>query len=397
MQHLNNPSILTQIGNYGSCQVAIDEVLTNAKTNDDKLQAHLHYVKCRREESEDYSQGVDDGVKVLHLYGFDIPLAPTKTCVAKEEMKLKVALRGKSYSCLTNLPIADVPVIAIFSCVVRFALVASREKIMRILVWRAIQCMLKCGVDRRFPRIMALYAGLLAKEGKVKTANEIGNITVALCEKVGDDHEAISMAHATVLCQLQPFRNGMERYHTSYKDCKLRGEVETTLGSMLGYSQTYIAAGLELGPLFESKMMVVEEFSRTIDRPGFLLSFQICRQFALNLRKRCDKPTEFLGEAFNEKEELSKLAGNAHKMALRDSSTLRLQLAFIFCDEDTMVEMLTILKDYPLTDQMIARGHIRLCFTGLAAIAVGRTVDPQPFQKLGQNVSLTAISILLPR
>jgi len=41
---------------------------------------------------------------------------------------------------------------------------------------------------------------------------------------------------------------------------------------------------------------------------------------------------------------------HARKMALRDSSSSRLQLAFVFWDEDVMEQMLERIKDYPLVD-----------------------------------------------
>ena len=118
---------------------------------------------------------------------------------------------------------------------------------------------------------------------------------------------------------------------------------------------------------------------------SFLTSFQISRQFALNLRKRSDNPTKLEGEAFNEKEVLN-TNGPVNKMVLRDTSSHRISLAVIFWDESTMADMLNILADYPLTDQLTARLHNRLCFTGLAAIALGRRQNSEEYQKLGQKV-----------
>ena len=83
----------------------------------------------------------------------------------------------------------------------------------------------------------------------------------------------------------------------------------------LGYFQAYIAGGLELGPILESKLICVEELCQDLNSAGFLTTFQITRQFALNLRTRKEEPTRFLGNAFHEEEELSKKNENARKVS----------------------------------------------------------------------------------
>jgi len=110
----------------------------------------------------------------------------------------------------------------------------------------------------------------------------------------------------------------------------------------------------------------------------------ISRQFTLNLRKRTEKPTEFLGDAFNEEEELSKMNESARKQSLRDSSAARLQLAFVFWNEETMADMLRILSDYPMQDVFVARLHSRLCFVGLASFALAQREDCKSFTDLGK-------------
>jgi len=163
------------------------------------------------------------------------------------------------------------------------------------------------------------------------------------------------------------------------------GMTEAMFGAMLGYFQAYIAGGLELGPILESKLICVEDLCRDLNSAGFLTTFQITRQFALNLRTRKEEPTKFLGDAFHEEEELSKKNENARKMAIRDSSAARLQLAFVFWDEDVMVQMLNNLKDYPLSDSSLPRLHNRLCFVGLAAYGLGTRQGCEAYLKLKQD------------
>ena len=103
-----------------------------------------------------------------------------------------------------------------------------------------------------------------------------------------------------------------------------------SLNGMHGYCQCFFAAGCEVGPLLESKLIVVEDYCKMTERQSSFILFSMFRQFVLNLRKPTQSPTKLIGEAFDEEKVLSELEGNAHYMTIRDTSMLRLQLAFIF-------------------------------------------------------------------
>lgn len=160
-----------------------------------------------------------------------------------------------------------------------------------------------------------------------------------------------------------------------------------SLNGIHGYCQCFIAAGCELGPLFESKLLVVEDYCKTTERQSSLILFSMFRQFALNLRKPFENPSKLIGDVFNEEKVLRELEGSARFQTLRDSSSLRLQLAFVFWNEADMVELLRILETYPLQDQFVARLQNRLAFTGLAAFAMCHKKGCDSFKELGEKVS----------
>ncbi len=166
---------------------------------------------------------------------------------------------------------------------------------------------------------------------------------------------------------------------------KLMGEVEMCLNGLNGYAQCFFGAGCELGPLFESKLLVVEEYCRNLGRKSYLVLFSMYRQFALNLRKPSNNPSKLEGKAFNEEQVLSKLEGSAHFQTLRDSSSLRMQLAFVFWNEADMIDLLKILETYPFQDPFVARLHNRLAFTGLAAFAMCHKKGGASYKALGEK------------
>jgi len=139
---------------------------------------------------------------------------------------------------------------------------------------------------------------------------------------------------------------------------------------MLNYFNAYFAAGLSLGAILESKLLVLDEFCQSIDRSGFAATFQIHRQFVMNLRQKSEHPTLLDGPAFKQDTVLAEMNDQNRKMTLRDASVYRLELAFIFNDTECMAAMLETLSGYPFEDQVISRFYIRACFMGLASFSL---------------------------
>ncbi len=208
--------------------MAIGNVLRYAKTLDDKKQAHLHQLLCKIDRSSDYKNGVIEGIKILNLYGFDIPKQDiSKTYIAKEEMKLKLALKNRSYSCLTKLQVTDDSIFYLFFQIQKYCLFTGNEKMMKVLTWKAIQLATKKGMDRNLPAILCFFATSLAKQGKVKTAQELGHVSIAMLEKFPQDVEMCaltkSLAYSSVFPLLQSFRSIVDPLLQTYTDLKLIG------------------------------------------------------------------------------------------------------------------------------------------------------------------------------
>ncbi|KAL7493713.1 hypothetical protein ACHAWT_006191 [Skeletonema menzelii] len=376
-------------GAYDAARAAIDEVIKNAKTPDEKLIAYSHRILCLTSETSDFGKGAEIGLEILTKYGFDIPLSPTKAVMAKEEMKYKLALRNRSISCLTTLPIKDDPLLDLCQQLNLCALYSGKLDVMKLMNWKIIQYVLKKGsMSSNLAPILGVFALLHVKQNDVKKANEFASATQALSLQIRDDkqnHAQAVMCVSLAMCLLQPFSSLTSPFLQSYKDFKLMGEVEMSLNGLNGYVQCFFGAGCELGPIFESKLLVVEEYCRNLGRQSSLILFSMFRQFALNLRKPSDNPSKLIGEAFNEEQVLSELEGSAHFQTLRDSSSLRVQLAFVFWNEEDMIDLLKILETYPLQDQFVARLHNRLAFTGLAAFAMCHRKDCASYKALGEK------------
>ncbi len=256
---------------------------------------------------------------------------------------------------------------------------------------------------------------MYARVNDGKKSHEFVTTAQALMPRIRDDKKNYVQSMiilCNAMCLLKPLSTLTGPFLQTYKDCKVRydccyhtsscsstlhaltlyvstikliGEVDMSLTGLTGYAQCFFGSGCELGPLFESKLLVAEEYYRILGRNSSFALLSMFRQFALNLRKPSNNPSKFVGEAFNEEQALSELEGSAHSQTHRDSSSLRMQLAFVFGNEADMIELLKILETYPFQDPFIARFHNRLAFTGLAAFAVCHKEGCASYKALGEK------------
>lgn len=362
------------LGHFDKASAAIDDVLANAATLDDKFVANVNQFLVKCDSSRDYGTALEDGVGLMNLYGYNVPLKPTKADELKQDMKMKMALKNRPYSCLNERPVKEDPIFTLFARVMEFALFQSHDRLATILGKRLIRHVMEHGMGKEFPGCLSILGALAQKKGKVQASTEIGNVTLMLLEKFKSDKIMYSRTKMIVICglmfQMMSFRSQAENLLQCHKDLKFVGSIENALGSALVYFGAYLAAGFPLGPLLESKLYIVEEYGNRYDKGSFAVLFQVMRQFAINLRQRSENPTGFNGDAYKEEEVLGGMNDALRGMTLRDSSAYRIQLAFIFDDKECMTHSLDILSTYPYTFHDVLRLHVRLCFMGLAAFAV---------------------------
>ena len=65
----------------------------------------------------------------------------------------------------------------------------SKDKLAKNVAWKAIQYATKRGMARQLPIIMVGLAISLATRGEMRTAQELGNVSLALSGKIHQDKE----------------------------------------------------------------------------------------------------------------------------------------------------------------------------------------------------------------
>lgn len=241
-------------GNYDPARVAIDEVVENAKTLDEKLTAFTHRVMCFMSETSEYGKATEIGVEILSKFGIQIPLSPTKAVMAKEEMKYKLALRNRSISFLANLPIKEDPLLAlcqqinicamckwvcfhfnltdvyIYAHFLIFVLLSTfldsnKLDILKLLNWKIIHYVQKKGsISTNLAPILGAVALMHVKQNDVKKANEYATAAQVLIPRIREDRANYSQTEMVVcyaISLLQSFRSLTDPFLQCYKDLKV--------------------------------------------------------------------------------------------------------------------------------------------------------------------------------
>lgn len=98
-------------------------------------------------------------------------------------------------------------------------------------------------MSRDLPLVMVAFAALLSKQGEVKTAQELGHITIALADLVKDNSTgscafAQQIVYSAIVTQLQSFQSTVEPLYRCHLALKLCGaNAEWTLGMLYSCSK----------------------------------------------------------------------------------------------------------------------------------------------------------------
>jgi len=383
------------LGNYSAAEAAIEEVLQNAACLDDKSVAHLHLIHISAQKNDlDFGIGAETGVKVLNEYGRELPLHPSWLHVASERMRAALKCRGKPLMNLINMPIMeDDAIMRLYNDTQRLANMSNNFPLASTILYRATQIACTEGISPQFAQIAANSSVRLVAESKFKKANRYGNLARAIVERFPQDQSEADCAELKAKLKMTvdptqyPYREGIAEFHEMYKTMISHGLVEMGIGSAMVYGLSYFAAGLPLNSILDKKLAVYERSANELGQKSFVSVFQASRQFILNLLGRSEGVVLLNGDAFNEDRALGQIEGNSKAMLLRDASTFRVQLAYIFNDTATMKEMIERLKTYPLFDLMTARQHLRITFLGLAAFELGNRETNKEYLKLGKSIT----------
>lgn len=155
------------LGNHDQMSAAIDEVLNHATFLKDKFSAYLHGVKHLSANLNDYRASSHEGVKVLNMFSYNIPLQPTKADMVREKVKLKLALKGRSFASLINLHVTEDPIFELFAHVCMDSMFSGQPRLVTVVAWIAVRRAIQVGCDGYFLQTLLILGQVQGKKGKL--------------------------------------------------------------------------------------------------------------------------------------------------------------------------------------------------------------------------------------
>jgi predicted ATPase len=395
-------------GNFTECKAAVEECLANAKSHNDKCTAYFTKVNLAvgRSEQKRFGDGILESVEILAGMGISIPSKPTKADLLGEKLRLQLALGSRSISAVADLPLAEEDWKVKLLC--QLGLLANycqNMDLTALTTLRALRLALQEGATQYLPRLLTSYAVSLRKKGQLSVASSYAAVVNRLYARFpdarggGEYAKGQTILYCGVVHLQESFHESLDVVLSLYRMNLAGGNVDMGLSSAMHFPLLYLASGLPLNSLLDPKLILFQNKSRQLNRPGFEAIFKGYRQFLRNLQGKSSfaatttnpngtafDPTRLKGDIMDEKEILTKMEGNSFKMTLRDFGILRLGLACIFGDYDAMIKMMDRLKEFPLFDLSLVREHLRLTFHGLAAFLVGRKQKNKQWLSVGKEI-----------
>jgi hypothetical protein len=385
-------------GNQEESMKIAEEVLAHARTKEDVLQAQTQVLRCLiAGNTRDYMKGIDMSLDILKAHHIHLPRHPNRLHGGIENWKLKRALPDGNLENILKVPQAqDATQIQLMKILTdRLSICCLMTPGKRTLGWiagvRALSMACTHGINHSTPIAIVSLASQMRTKGNVKQACEYADLAVKACdlfsEIPGGCHARVKvLVYSTIFPQARSFHSCLDPLLDANRISLRTGETEFASSSAFSYCFTYLCVGLNLGPLEPDLVAFGQEARQFGMASSVQVVFQILRQTILNLQTEVENPTVLKGEVMDQEEVLGQMEGRGRWMTLRDISTFRLMLSCIFGDLKTAEEMLGILDKYPTADLSVARGHLRRCYTGLAAFAVGHARGKKKYLQLGTKI-----------
>ena len=390
-----------EVGNREASMNAINEVLDNAKSLEDRFRAQSKLLFCVSSgKDRDLDKGMEMAIEVLSSYDVHIPQMNTmfaKWNLYKERKQLHHALPNGQLDSLLLIPqMSDPKQLRISSLLCdhlgRCATDAGNMPLFRIASYRSLRLAVTFGLTHETCSGIIFLSIFYMMKGKFKESYEHAELAVRLVSRFdevpGSSHcKVIGAAYSSIFPKMRPFHTLLDGLLDANGTAMRIGDMEWVSLTAMMYSLCYLCIGLPLRPLENDLarfLSQARQFGRAV---SVCAVFQILQQTITNLHGvTVTSPTSLSGDFMDQDTMLDGMEGKSRSMTLRDISTFRLMLSCVFGDWDTAMEMLEIVSSYPFNDMVSFRGHIRLTYIGLAAVVLGRDRGIRKYKKLGKTI-----------
>jgi len=335
------------VGDFESSRKHIENVLANAKTEDEKFPLYQTLSDCLAGMG-DTKQQLEVGKRIL-CTKLGLKNFPKRASLAKCMFFWATKIRSKVQKMtdedLMNLPrIKDKQKLTALSLLCALAMSAyfvNDTYLSLSLRLHSLYITVNHGISDHAGEAFAMYSTFLAEVGDIDGAYRFAVLSEKIQAKL-DNPIGVARSftiHAFAMHWRRPIHDSIEPLLKCYRIGLEVGDIEYAMHSISQYFQVYMHCGYKLGPIERDMRSYVKEMA-AYKQQGPLEFCSVLLQFVLNFTVNSSNPMVLSGEATNE-EEINRLAGENNKPFLIKFVLLyKIQLCVYFSDLDQAYEIL---------------------------------------------------------
>ena len=366
---------MTCLGRTKEGQVAIDEILQNARSLMDKLGAYHSLIRSLTQQSKS-KEAIRMSIFVLKELGVHLPRRLLKLRLAKGMINTMRLIRKTSFDDLQSLPPLDdqrlLEAAEFLSCLAEVATASMDLDYQVLAMLKSIQITLGHSSNKRAAQSFAVAGFFSAMLNDFKTAARCSEAAQKLIKNADfpiQEAEATTVLIFFVQHWRKPLHLGLEPALTARNILMDSGHNSSFLHlSMIAYASCYQHCGLRLQPL-KDDLLKYQEILEDTGQYCFLGAFVPHTQLVLNLVGESDTPSVLSGRSMNLAAFLKERADN--KRALEVCNVMRTILAFYFGDLDLALKVSNKLS-IPFEEGPTPWLAIRFFFQGLIHFALAK-------------------------
>ena len=372
-------------GNSDGALKAVDVIIENARTFDDKIRAMFIKVNDLGVQGR-LSEAIKEGCIALEHLGEALPAKLGTFNAIRDIYKTNKALRKMTRNQLLNLPeMTDRSKLAaskLLNSLAIFAWHAAEESLLTVIFLRLMTLTLRYGQNQWTPFTFAAFAMLLAAHGDASMASEFGGLSLDLLQR-SRSLAALPRTHLLIYTFInhirQPLLHGVEPLLNAHRIGLESGELEYGSLAVSSYASLYVIFGLPLYN-FSSDMRTITEQLHHFHQNVALAALLPWWQFGMNMMGECEDNVVLTGEAMEEVDFESVVQGKAAERTLH---LIRLMLYYHFDELDKAMEMYEKLRSgqKELLTATHYINHFQHCYCGLLNLRLARKTNKQKYRR----------------
>ncbi len=303
----------------------------------DRVEGYLIRIQAHMAKNM-LDQAIQTALEALKMLGMRLPESPNKVQTVKHLLKLRFHLRGKTPQDLEQMPeITDPRRLAVIRVMSTVSLAAflGAPKLYPVLIFKQLSIFAQHGNTDMATYAYSSYGIILCGVlGDLETGYAFGQLAFRMLDKyksIKQETRTRMVFNGFIRHWKEPIKDTLQPLVTAYQKGLETGSFEYGAYAAYIYCFHLFISGRPLPQLIRE----CETYAQAVLRigqtgPGVMIG--TCWQMALNLSGESSTPVQFVGEGFNENEQLAPLLQKRNKTILAGFFIMKMVNAYLMQD-----------------------------------------------------------------